>query len=260
MNFEYWNNNEVKIAKDFIKNGYIIVPVDKKKLNILQKTISLFAGNKNQDPTSFLNNFKVKKTKNDLNKIRISIIKKINNEKKFRKIFFEIARKPLEILIGNEICMQKNLNLSIQLPNDNSSLLPLHADVLNGDSPFEVVQWLPFVDCYKTKTMYLLPANKSKNYLKLIKKNQYKGTDAIYKKIKKNLIWLNVPYGKCVIFNQNLFHGNIVNKEEETRWTINCRYKSLFSPYKDKKFDEFFEPIIIRPATKIGLEFKFPTI
>ena len=55
MNFEYWNKNEVKIAKEFIKNGYVIFPVDKKKLNILQKSISLFAGNKNQDPTSFLN-------------------------------------------------------------------------------------------------------------------------------------------------------------------------------------------------------------
>lgn len=260
MNFEYWNKNEIKLAKEFVKKGYVIFPVDKKKLDILQKTISSFAGNKSLNPTNFLNKFKVKNIKKDLNKVRVNIIKKINSEKKFRKIFFDISRHPLEVLIGNEICMQKNLNLSIQLPKDPTSLLPLHADVLNGDSPFEVVQWLPFVDCYKTKTMYLLPANKSKNYLKLIKKYKNKGTEFIYKKIKRNLIWLNVPYGKCVIFNQNLFHGNIVNKENETRWSINCRYKSLFSPYKDKKFDEFFEPIIIRPATKIGLEFKFPII
>ena len=45
--------------------------------------------------------------------------------------------------------MQKNLNLSIQCPNDNSSLLPIHFDVWSGDSPFEINLWVPLVDCYK---------------------------------------------------------------------------------------------------------------
>ena len=52
--------------------------------------------------------------------------------------------------------MQKNINLSIQMPGDDSSMLPVHADVLNGDSPFEVVLWVPLVDCHATKSMYIL--------------------------------------------------------------------------------------------------------
>ena len=53
--------------------------------------------------------------------------------------------------------MQKNLNLSIQLPKDTNSLLPLHADTWSGNSPFEVVIWIPLVDCIKTKSMFILP-------------------------------------------------------------------------------------------------------
>ena len=53
--------------------------------------------------------------------------------------------------------IQRRLNLSVQLPGDDSALLPVHADVRNGDSPFEVVVWLPLVDCHGTKSMYLLP-------------------------------------------------------------------------------------------------------
>ena len=41
---------------------------------------------------------------------------------------------------------------------------------------------------------------------------------------------------------------------------MNCRFKSLFSPYGDKKLGEFFEPITLKPASKIGLNYKHPLI
>ena len=47
--------------------------------------------------------------------------------------------------------MQKGVNLSIQLPNDKSSLLTMHADTWSGDSAYEAVIWLPLVNCYKSK-------------------------------------------------------------------------------------------------------------
>ena len=39
---------------------------------------------------------------------------------------------------------------------------------------------------------------------------------------------------------------------------MNCRFKSLMSPYSDKRLGEFFEPITMRAATKFGLDYKFP--
>ena len=74
--------------------------------------------------------------------------------------------------VNNEIAMQLRVSLSIQLPLDDSSLLPVHADTWTGVSPFETVVWLPLVNCYKTKSMamkeeYRLKKNKKiRNKLK----------------------------------------------------------------------------------------------
>ena len=42
--------------------------------------------------------------------------------------------------------MQTKINLSIQIPNDKTSMLPMHSDIYAGESPFEVVAWLPLTD------------------------------------------------------------------------------------------------------------------
>ena len=153
--------------------------------------------------------------------------------------------------------MQKKINLSIQCPNDTSSTLPIHADTWDGDSPFELVVWLPLVNCFKTKAMYILPRKENKSFEKIYKKNSKKKFD-IYKSLKKKLKWINIEFGEVLIFNLCLPHGNVVNKEQETRWSMNCRFKNLFSPYADKKLGEFFNPINLKPITKIGLNYKFP--
>jgi sporadic carbohydrate cluster 2OG-Fe(II) oxygenase len=154
--------------------------------------------------------------------------------------------------------MQKNINLSIQFPNDDSSLLPIHSDVWSGDSPYEINLWIPLVDCYRTKSMYILEQKHLKYFLDEMQKRKIRSSDDIFKLVENKLKWLTVSYGECLIFNQALPHGNIVNRENETRWSMNCRFKSLFSPYGDKKIGEFFLPITIRAMTEIGKNFKYP--
>ena len=63
-----------------------------------------------------------------------------------------------------------------------------------------------------------------------------------------------------MIFNQSLPHGNIVNKETQTRWSLNCRFKSVFSPYRDKKIGEFFEPITLKPVSELAIDYNLPKI
>ena len=70
--------------------------------------------------------------------------------------------------------MQKNINLSIQLPNDKSSLLPIHSDVWSGDSPYEINLWIPLVNCFKTKSMYILNRKHNSYFLKEMKKKRSK--------------------------------------------------------------------------------------
>ena len=66
-------------------------------------------------------------------------------------------------------------------------------------------------------------------------------TDQLFKRLKSSVRWIEIKYGQILIFNQNLPHGNIVNKEKETRFSFNCRFKSIFAPYGDKKIGEFFD-------------------
>ena len=80
----------------------------------------------------------------------------------------------------------------------------------------------------------------------------------MYNHIKKDLKWIKVNYGQILIFNQSLPHGNIINKEKTTRWSFNCRFKSLFSPYGDKKLGEFFEIQSLKPASSVALNYEFP--
>ena len=40
------------------------------------------------------------------------------------------------------------------MPNDKDLLLDLHSDIYAGESPFQVVVWIPLVDVYSTKSMF----------------------------------------------------------------------------------------------------------
>ena len=106
--------------------------------------------------------------------------------------------------------------------------------------------------------MYILPASKYSKFLKKFKDSHLKKNYNLYKSIEKDLEWIDIKFGEVLLFNQNLPHGNIVNKINETRWTNNCRFKSIFSPYGDKKIGEFFQPITLRAASKIGMNYRLP--
>ena len=39
---------------------------------------------------------------------------------------------------------------------------------------------------------------------------------------------------------------------------MNCRFKSIFTPYADKKIGEFYEPITLKAVSKKGIFTNFP--
>tara|TARA_B100000902_G_scaffold397290_1_gene460585 strand:- start:2862 stop:3653 length:792 start_codon:yes stop_codon:yes gene_type:complete len=260
----YIDKNDQSIIKKFENRGFLIFKTQDNStlkeirsafLNYLPKEILKKKFSKESDNFDKIHKFvKVR----DLNNFRLGIIKKLNNSDNIKKKIHKLSKTYLDILVGNELAIQKRVNLSIQMPNDSSSLLPLHADTWSGVSPYEIVVWFPLVDCYKTKTMYILPSNKLKKYEKKLIGKKIKSSGQIFNLIKKDLVWLKVNYGEILIFDQSLPHGNIVNKENETRWSMNIRFKGLFTPYGDKKLGEFFEPITLKPVSRRGMNYKLP--
>ena len=73
-----------------------------------------------------------------------------------------------------------DINLSIQFPNDNSSLLPIHSDVWSGDSPYEINLWVPLVNCYKTKSMYILEQKDYADFKKKMQKEKKRIEKRVY--------------------------------------------------------------------------------
>jgi len=78
-----------------------------------------------EDKGAFLDHIHEKVDIQRLNDLRLAVIREMNEESWTRLSYFNTARKALEILVGNELAMQLRINLSIQLPDDDSSLLPV---------------------------------------------------------------------------------------------------------------------------------------
>ncbi len=246
----------------FLAKGYFIANLDKRELNKLDKVkkeIIILLKKKSKfkikKSSNYLENFHLNIKKNNLNKIRINIFKKLNKNK-FNKRYYDICSKYIEPIVGLENVIQKKINLSIQLPNDDSSLLPVHSDTWAGDSPFEIVVWIPLVDCRKSQSMFILPRN-TKSFRNFNRKS-FRSEKEIMNTIKNEIKFINIKYGQILVFSQNLPHGNIINKEKKTRWSLNARIKSLMSPYSSKGILDFFDIIKIMPATKLGLNYEYP--
>jgi sporadic carbohydrate cluster 2OG-Fe(II) oxygenase len=260
----FLRQDEAALGAQFLEHGYVIAPVaDLAALDSLRGAMAEIAARhlglgRPKDPGALLDDIHGQVEAADLNALRLAVINGVNGLPWARQVYFELARPLLETIVGNELAMQRRLNLSIQLPGDDSSLLAVHADVWDGDSPFEVVVWLPFVDCFNTKTMFLLPPEQGRAVEARMADFDGGDTDALFADIEDDLVWLDVPYGKVLLFNQNLMHGNRINREGGTRWTMNCRFKGLFSPYAGKRLGEFFEPITIRAASRVGMSYELP--
>ena len=256
---------EAALGRRFLADGYVIRAVeDDGALDRIRLAAAGHAARQlgvaaPNDAGYFLDHIHEQLPVAKLNDLRLAVFNGLNAEPWFRRAYFTLARRAIETLVGNELAMQRRINLSIQMPDDDSSLLPVHADVWSGDSPFEVVAWLPLVDCRRTKSMFLLPPAANARHAAQFATYSKGSAEDLFRAIEPDLTWLDIKYGEVLLFTQNLMHGNRVNREGETRWSMNCRFKSLFSPYSDKRLGEFFEPITIRAASRLGMDYRHPT-
>jgi sporadic carbohydrate cluster 2OG-Fe(II) oxygenase len=257
---------EQAIADEFAETGYIVRPVDDRNaldelrrfiVQVVCEQLNIAFPN---DIGGFLNHVEHVVPIEKLNEVRLNTYRKMNAAPWFRPTYFGLARSLIETLVGNELAMQNRINLSIQLPRDDSSLLAIHADAFGGETPFQVVAWLPLVDCFKTKSMFILPRRKCEAIYKSFTQYEGRGMDSLYRDVEKDVIWCDVPYGSVLVFSPNYLHGGVINQEPETRWSMNCRFTGLFTPYTgaEKKLGSYYLPITTRPVTKMALKYRPP--
>ena len=184
----------------------------------------------------------------ELNQRRVSLIKDMNSKIDVGDKIFCAFENSIRSLIGHDILVQKNTNLVIQMPDDPNPS-ELHRDA-PGNSCYELVVWVPLVDCYKTKAMYILSSGSTK---------------AAYENLGKHGDWTafekeaivasqnpKVNFGQALFFSTAVLHGSEVNKENETRVSLNIRFKNMFSPSGLKNQYQFFRTLTVSDFTKIG--------
>lgn len=258
------SSEERECGEAFLRRGFVVIPVeDRPALDRIQALVGNAAAKflglpLPTDCTGFLDSIHQRVDISRLNDLRLAVIGAVRQAAWFRPAYFSLGRKMLSALAGNELAMQRGIGLNVQIPDDDSSLLPVHADVWDGDSSFEVVQWLPLVDCFATKSMYIVAPEKDRPIQDRLHEFAGASSEDLFRAIEADVEFLTVPYGSVLIFSQTLMHGNRINRETSTRWSMNCRFKSALSPYADKKLGEFFEPITLRPVTRMALRYRLP--
>lgn len=252
----------------FKKEGYLIKNTNSiNSLNKIQNfifkilskhsKIKFFHNNKINFFTKFHKNINRKK----LNEIRVSAINEINKKHGFRDLYYQSSKELLDDLVGNEVAMQKKINLSIQIPNDKKSILPMHSDIYAGESPFEVVIWIPMMNVKKSShSMFITNPKDNIKINKDVTTGRKFTLQKIYQKHKKKFKFIKIDYGQILIFSPIIQHGNVINKTDETRISLNCRFKSLLTPFDvfsktHRNIPHFFQPYNIKPLTQIGFNF-----
>ncbi len=189
----------------------------------------------------------------NLNEKRKKLIEKITDKINFDETIFKAFENKITKNLGPDIIVQRNCNIVIQMPNDPNPS-EIHRDApLN--SAYEIVVWVPLVDCYKSKAMYILDFQSTKKSLTYLKKN--KNDWGMYEKFSKKLSSNpKVDFGQGLFFSSCLIHGSDINKENETRISLNIRFKSLFSPSGKKNQLQYFKTLTSNNLTKIGVEFE----
>lgn len=254
------------VAKEFLSQGYCLLEVENSAaLAEISEFVNSAGLSSLKDETS-MNDVLWRETIHDrvscakLNDFRLDIIQSISAHGSWQKLMYSLASRAIDTIVGNELAVQRSCNLSIQLPNDTSSLLPVHSDVWSGNSPYEIVLWVPLVDCRGSQCMYLLPREESEEIIGKFDQYAAMSAEELYGEISEKVKFIEINYGQALIFWHGLIHGNRVNQEQSTRWSMNFRFKSLLSPYGNKGLGESFVPFSIKPLTRLGYSYQEPIL
>ena len=190
-----------------------------------------------------------------LNDLRLHLFASINAQPDSRRTYFSLAQSLLQSVVGNELAMQNKVNLSIQQPGDQTSVLEMHSDAWTGDSPFQVVLWVPLTNSTGTNAMYLLNPEKSIEAYGRVRRGELPSMSEIHVAYKNLFRPVEVNLGDVLVFDSNCLHGNQLNTTPESRWSLNCRFTSLMAPSTSPEcqLGSFYTPIMVRPATRMGL-------
>lgn len=197
----------------------------------------------------------------NVNDLRLSIFRHLNQNYNWRRVITDSIGPILAQHLGPDIYIQKNINISVQLPADPTSILPMHSDCMSGDSPFQLNIWIPVTRAYGSNSMFLIDRDTS---LRLIcqQLDLFSETSSISKELMDKVIYdsnniihtkkyyVDAQPGDFLIFNPAVLHGNELNTTSITRASLNVRITNIGAPSplannSDRSFHNYFDPLVL---------------
>ena len=193
-----------------------------------------------------------------INELRLKIFNKLNKNFDWMEKIKSLAIADIIPIIGPDILIQSKINVSIQMPDDKSSILPIHADAFSGESPFQINLWIPLTNCFDSNAMFILDEKITMKYVKNMFNKDNKSLDINKIKVgKKN--FQHMQFGEILIFNPGLLHGNILNNTNKTRISMNVRLKALLAPESektpDRKYGTFYKKFNLSENTQFAFNY-----
>jgi sporadic carbohydrate cluster 2OG-Fe(II) oxygenase len=184
---------------------------------------------------------------------RLALTRVMSEQLDVGREVFTSFESQLASLVGVDVLAQRVPNIVFQPPGDPRPT-ELHRDA-PANSPYEVVVWLPLVDCAGTKSMYLLDRSASSEVLDFHRAHP-DDADGFQHLLDERAVLMDVPYGHALLFWPGLFHGSLVNREADSRLSLNIRFKHLFAPLGMKDPFRYFTVLHTSPLTRLGLAFE----
>jgi sporadic carbohydrate cluster 2OG-Fe(II) oxygenase len=185
----------------------------------------------------------------EANDFVLELIASLTNNTSFAKTAYNSFGTVIEKLLGPDLHSQKGNNIVFQMPG-SQRFSELHTDS-PPNSEFEIVVWIPLVDCYDTKSFYIVPLAES---LRLL--SSY-NSDSDWIAFRHEAIMcserVSVPFGNAVIFWTGLLHGSPINTTSESRWAVNVRFKNLFAPCGQHDPLTYYDVFQMSSLTRMGL-------
>lgn len=229
-------------------------------LSFLEEIIELIKGKSGAEDISLLHNYI---TPSQINDFRIECFNEINKIPNILERLFNSAKNTIHDLMGNDILGQNKLNLSIQMPLDESSQLNMHTDTISGQSEYEIVLWSPLTKAFATNSIYILPKHRSFEVYSNLHEYELIGNTGLFEKFKDELNYIELEPPQFMLFSSTLLHGNTINKTSKTRISFNYRYKptyskKVFKVENERKLGTFYVPVSLSAITQLVLEYKEP--
>ena len=247
-----------------IEKGYVVVPVESfEKISQIKKTIASLLRSECSGLATHVNEEEILNnihkylpitSDTDANDLVIKIINKLKSGHKFSEVIYQSNKTLLTNIFGLDIHAQKNNNIVFQYPH-SSRYSELHTDAPTN-SMHDLVSWVPLVDCYETKSFYICDIETTTRLLREIKTNKNLKWENLREKCIEAAHHLEINYGQALYFWSGLLHGSVVNQSEESRWSLNCRFKSLYAPSGLHDSLVFYEILSTSPQTHFAFNYQ----